>query len=72
MNNGTIVAYSLGVMTVSQHAPHHDPETETEAEAAKWSSAILNFIIYCSVFHTVMCQNVIPARICRGLAVQEH
>lgn len=39
--------------TVSQHAQCQEPETE----AAKWNSAIVDFITYTCVFPTVTCQN---------------
>ncbi len=29
-----------------------------ETEAAKWNSAIINFISYTCAFHTLTCQNV--------------
>ncbi len=41
-------------MTVSQHAQYQD----IDAEAAKWNSAIIHFIIYTCAFPTVTCQNV--------------
>ncbi len=41
-------------VSISQHAQHKDPDTE----AAKWNSAIINFIIYICAFYTVIFQNV--------------
>ncbi len=49
-NNGSIYSdvSPAGVTTVSQHVSQ-----ALETEAATWSSAITNFIIYTCAFHTV-------------------
>ncbi len=48
------VPVSHDSVTVSQHAQYQDPETE----AAKWNSAIINYIMCACAFPTETCQNV--------------
>ncbi len=45
---------SHGDTTVSQNEQYQDLGTK----AAKWDSAIINFIIYTRAFPTVTCQNI--------------
>ena len=47
------VPLSRDSVTVSCHAQYQDPENE----AAKWNSAVINYIIYICAFSTVTCQN---------------
>ncbi len=53
------VSVSHDGVTVSQHAQYQDPETE----AAKWNSAIIDFIIYTCAFLILTCQNVSRGKI---------
>ncbi len=50
-------------MTVSRHAQYQDPETE----AAKWNSAISDFIIYACAFTTNIYVETLE-----NLAIGEH